>query len=104
VVVKEFYNTREDGVDLYLTMDAKVDENGNPLRDEKGKLIPTGFKIQKYVVTWNGKRIKKDEPYAVAIDVADKPYEYEPTEIPIVPTQSDEYSALLAYQRTEVSR
>jgi hypothetical protein len=79
MVVNEFYNTREDGVNLYLTMDAKVDGNGNPLRDEKGKLIPTGFKIQKYAVTWNGKRYKKDAPYSVAIDVENAPYQYEET-------------------------
>lgn len=83
MVITEYYKTREDGVKLNRTIDAKVDANGNPLRDEKGNLIPTGFKIQKVVVTWNGKRYKKDEHYAVAIDVEGKPYYYEATEIPI---------------------
>ena len=83
MIVREDHKTREDGVKLYRTIDAKVDENGNPLRDEKGKLIPTGFKIQKVVVTWNGKRYKKDAPYKAAVDVEGAPYEYEPTDIPI---------------------
>ena len=85
MIVKEYYEMRKDGVKLYRTIDAKVDEKGNPLRDEKGKLIPTGFKIQKVVVTWNGKRYKKDAPYNAAIDVEGAPYEYEPTDIPITP-------------------
>jgi hypothetical protein len=79
MVVTEFFKTREDGVNLYERYDAVVDENGNLVRDAKGKPIPTGFKIQKFVVTWNGKRIKKDDPYNVAIDVENAPYEYEET-------------------------
>lgn len=83
MIITEYYRTREDGVKLNRTIDAKVDANGNPLRDEKGNLIPTGFKIQKVVVTWNGKRYKRDEPYNEAIDVEGKPYAYEETDIPI---------------------
>ena len=80
MVLTEYYNTREDGVKLNRTIDAKADDNGNPLRDEKGNLIPTGFKIQKFVVTWNGKRYKKDDPYDEAIDIEGAPYEYEVVE------------------------
>ena len=83
MIVKELYKTREDGVKLYRTMDAKTDANGNPLRDENGELLPTGFKIQKVVVTWNGKRYEKDAPYGAAIDVEGAPYEYVETKIPI---------------------
>jgi hypothetical protein len=79
MIITEDYKTREDGVKLVRTIDAKMDADGKPLRDEKGNLIPTGFKIQKVVITWNGKRYKKDEPYAVAIDVEGKPYIYEET-------------------------
>lgn len=83
MVVKTFFGTREDGVDLYKRFDAKVDEDGKFLKDENDNYIPTGFKIQKVVVTWNGKRIPKDEFYAEAIDVKNAPYEYVETDIPI---------------------
>lgn len=65
MVVKEFYKTREDGVNLYRIYSDK------------------GVKIQKVVVTWNGKRIKKDEFYHEAIDVETAPYDYEETDIPV---------------------
>ena len=83
MIVKTFFGTREDGVDLYKRLDAKVDENGKFLKDENDNYIPTGFKIQKIVVTWNGKRIPKDEFYDEAIDVEGAPYDYVETDIPI---------------------
>lgn len=51
-IVKEFYKTREDGVDLYITYSN------------------TGYKI---------KKIGTDEVYDEAIDVEDASYEYEET-------------------------
>ena len=75
MVVTVFHGTREDGVKLFKRFDAVKDENGN--------YIPSGKKIQKVVVTWNGKRIKKDEFYDEAIDVENAPYAYEETDIPI---------------------
>ena len=65
MVIKEFYETREDGVKLNRSYSDK------------------GVKIQKVVVTWNGKRIKKDEIYDEAIDVEGAPYDYEETDIPV---------------------
>lgn len=83
MIVKTFFMTREDGVDLYKRFDAKVDEDGTFLKDENDNYIPTGFKIQKVVVTWNGKRIPKDEFYDEAIDVRNAPYDYVETDIPV---------------------
>ena len=83
MIVTEYYKTRNDGVRLNLTIDAKVGENGNPLRDEKGNLIPTGFKIKKVLVCPNGKRIPTNKIYNEAVDVEGAPYTYEATEIPI---------------------
>lgn len=65
MIVKEFYKVREDGVMLNRTYSDK------------------SVKIQKVVVTWNGKRIKKDEFYDEAIDVSTAPYDYEETDIPV---------------------
>ena len=36
MTITEFYMTRNDGTNLYRTIDAKIDENGMPLRDEHG--------------------------------------------------------------------
>lgn len=90
MIAKEFFGTREDGVDLYKRLDAKVDEDGKFLKDKKDNYIPTGFKIQKVVVTWNGKRIPKDDFYDEAIDVEGAPYDYVETDIPIEPSHNDD--------------
>ena len=90
MIVKTFFGTREDGVDLYKRLDAKVDENGKFLKDENDNYIPTGFKIQKVVVTWNGKRIPKDDFYDEAIDVEGAPYDYVETDIPIEAPRNDD--------------
>ena len=45
MIGREFFKTREDGVNLYKTIDAKVDENGKFILDENKNLIPTGYKI-----------------------------------------------------------
>lgn len=72
--VTELLMTRTDGVNLHLTMDAVVDENGNPVRDEEGNLVPTGFKI---------KQVETGELYDQAIDVEGAPYTYVETDQPI---------------------
>lgn len=83
MVVKVFHSIREDGVTLVKRFDAKADEFGILLMDVEGNYIPSGFKIQKVVVTWNKKRIPKNEFYDEAIDVENAPYEYLPTDIPV---------------------
>ena len=90
MVVKTFYGTREDGRKLFKSFDALVDESGNPVKDNDGNYIPSGFKIQKFIVASKGKRIKKDSPYNEAIDVKNAPYEYEPTDIPVEPVKGPE--------------
>lgn len=86
MIITVFYRTREDGVRLNRTLDAVVDENGEPVfedkevTDENGNTvivrepIPTGFKIRK---------VGTDEIYDDAIDVEDAPYVYETTNVPI---------------------
>ena len=61
MIVKEFYRTRADGVDLYLTYSDK------------------GLKIQKFGT---------NEVYDEAIDVAFAPYIYDETNTPV--EQSEE--------------
>ena len=74
MIVKNFYRTRADGVNLYCSIDVKVDEEENPIRDENGKLIPTGFKIRK---------LGTKEIYNRAIDVEGADFTYVETDIPI---------------------
>lgn len=83
MVVKVFHKTRKDGTNLFRHFDALVDEEGKLVTDNEGNYIPSGFKIQKIVVSWDGKRYEKDILYNDAIDVENAPYEYIPTEIPI---------------------
>lgn len=56
MIIKEFYKTRADGVNLYRSYS------------------DVGMQIRK---------INTDEIYDEAIDIADTPFEYEETEIPI---------------------
>lgn len=56
MVVREFYRTRQDGVDLYIT---HSDQN---------------LKIRK---------VGTDEIYDEAVDIESAPYTYEETDIPI---------------------
>ena len=67
MIVREFYKVREDGVALYRTIDAIVDKYGNPVRDEKGNLIPTG----KMII-----QMPTNIPYNEATDVENAPYTY----------------------------
>ena len=74
MIVKEFYKKRADGVRLYRRIDAVVNENNEPVRDEKGQLIPTGFMIQ---------QVETGVLYSEAIDVQNAPYTYVETDIAI---------------------
>lgn len=74
MIVKEFIQTRADGVKLYRTLDASVDENGEPLRDEKGALVPSGYQI---------KQVETNRYYNSAIDVEGATYHYKPTTVPL---------------------
>ena len=74
MIVKNFYRTRADGVNLYCSIDVKVDEDGNLIYDEEGKVIPTGFKIRK---------LGTKQIYNRAIDVEDADFTYVETDIPI---------------------
>lgn len=74
MVTTKYYATRKDGVDLFRTLDAVVDERGEPILDAEGEPIPTGFKIHK---------VGTDEFYDDAIDVAGAPFIYEETDTPI---------------------
>lgn len=67
MVITEYFKTRNDGVKLYRTIDAIVDENGIPVRDEKGNLIPTGKMIIQQPTNIE---------YSEAIDVENAPYTY----------------------------
>ncbi len=78
MVIKEFYRQREDGVKLYRNVDVKVNKKFEPLRDENGELIRTGFYI---------KQIETGVEYAEAIDVENAPYTYAETDKPIEPIE-----------------
>ena len=86
-MIKAFeFRTREDGVKLFRTLDTVVNENGEPVFEEKevtdahGNIVTvkepvsTGFKIHK---------VGTDEYYDDAIDVEGAPFVYEETDIPI---------------------
>lgn len=74
MVIKDFYRTREDGVNLFKQFDVVVDENGIPVRDENGNYIPTGFCILQ-----NETGVEYDE----AIDVENAIFTYSETQKPI---------------------
>lgn len=66
MIITEYYKTREDGVKLNRTYS------------------DNGFKIKKFIKTWDGKKVDTNQVYSEAIDVEGKPYEYEETDTPIV--------------------
>lgn len=70
MIVREYYKTRKDGVKLYISLDALVNENGEIVKDELGKPIPSGF----YIV-----QNETGNMYAEAIDVENSPYTYSET-------------------------
>jgi hypothetical protein len=65
MVVKKFYATRADGVNLYRTYSTE------------------GFKIRKLVKNRMGEFVKSRAVYDAAIDVEGAPFEYEETDIPV---------------------
>ena len=67
MILTEYYATRNDGVRLYKTIDAVVNEFGVPIRDENGNLIPTG----KMII-----QMPTNIEYSEAIDVENAPYFY----------------------------
>ena len=67
MVITEYFKTRNDGVKLYKTIDAVVNENGKPVRDEEGNLVPTGKMIIQQPTNIE---------YSEAIDVENAPYTY----------------------------
>ena len=63
MIIKEFYTTREDGVELYRSY------------SDKGLLI---------------RKVGTEEIYSEAIDISTALYEYEETDIPIEENNTDE--------------
>ena len=88
--ITEFYKTRSDGVKLYLTVDAKVDENGNviyeEIKDDKGEVIERKPVLRGYYILQN----ETQTLYAEAIDVENAPYTYSVTSLPISDFKEDE--------------
>lgn len=79
--ITEFYKTRSDGVNLYLTLDALTDENNEIVRDENGKPLLRGY----YILQNETQTL-----YAEAIDVENAPYTYSVTSLPISDFKEDE--------------
>lgn len=68
MIVKEFYRTREDGVNLYRTY------------SDEGKQI---------------RKVGTDEVYDEAIDIEDAPYAYEETDMPTEEVTEADYQEAL---------
>lgn len=66
MVITNYYTTRKDGVNLFISFDG--------IEDSEGNIIPSGLKIRKKGT---------DELYDVAIDVEDAGFKYEETNIKI---------------------
>lgn len=81
MIIKEFYMTRKDGVNLYKSWDVATDKDGLPIKDNEGNYVPTGFMIRK---------AGTDEIFSEAIDIETAPYRYSETTIPI---ETDEEGA-----------
>ena len=71
MITREFLRIRNDGVKLFMWIDAKVDENNQFMRDEKNNLIPTGYMIQ---------QVQTGNKYDVAVDIENAPYTYVETD------------------------
>ena len=74
MLITEPHSTRDDGVQLFLTIDALVDDNGEIVRDKDKHPVPRGFLILQN---------ETNTEYPEAIDVEDAPYTYSETDIPI---------------------
>ena len=72
MIKTEYFKTRKDGVKLYRTIDAIVDENGKFILDENKNLIPTGYMI---------KQVQTGNIYSEAVDIEGAPYTYTTTNI-----------------------
>lgn len=86
MIVREFYRTRKDGVKLYRTVDALLDEEGKVVLDEDGLAVLRG-----YYILQNETQREYDE----AIDVENAPYTYSETDkpIPVEPIEPSEDDA-----------
>ena len=71
MIVKEFYKTREDGVNLFRTYSNN------------------GVKIRKLAKNWLGNFAPTKKIYDEAIDVEGAPYIYEETDLPIDKTEEN---------------
>lgn len=78
MIAREFLRVRNDGVKLFMWIDAKVDENNQFIRDEKNNLIPTGYMIQ---------QVQTGSKYDVAVDIENAPYTYVETDELIPPME-----------------
>lgn len=65
MIIKEYYGKRYDGVDLFRIYSTN------------------GVKIRRYIIDKEGNGIETNDVYNEKIDVADVPYIYEETNIPI---------------------
>ena len=74
MIVREFYRTRKDGVNLYRTVDALTNEKGEVILDKNKNAVMRGFYILQ-----NETGIE----YTEAIDVENAPYTYSESEKPI---------------------
>lgn len=80
MIATRFYKVRQDGVQLFKTIDAKTDEYGNFIEDQNKNLIPTGYKIL---------QLDTGILYDEAIDVENSPHVYVETEILIESEKDD---------------
>lgn len=69
-----YYRTRKDGVRLFRTVDALIDEQGEVVLNDEGLAVLRGFYILQ-----NETGIEYDE----AIDIENAPYTYSETEHPV---------------------
>lgn len=74
MLIKEGFRKREDGVNLNITLDALIDENGQVVRDKEGKPKLRGFYI---------KQVETGNLYDIAIDIEGAYYTYVETDKPI---------------------
>lgn len=84
MIIKEPFRKREDGVNLFITLDALIDENGQVVRDKDRKPVLRGFYI---------KQLETGSLYDVAIDTEAKSeyYTYVETDKPIEIKEETEF-------------
>lgn len=86
MIVKIYLRTRKDGVKLYRTVDALLDEEGKVVLDKDKNAVKRG-----YYILQNETQREYDE----AIDVENAPYTYSETDkpIPVEPIEPSEDDA-----------